>query len=187
MKTGALAARYAQALFAAADEKGLTEEIGSQLAAILQEMETDGMFRSFMLDRSVPAPKKRKMIEETFGDKLHLYVRNFLFILFDKDREYVLAEIGAVYVRLLLERQNILPATLTTAVPVDDATVKELAAVLTQKYNKEIVFSLETDPKILGGAVIRVGDQMIDGSLKHQLAVMRNDLRKADLNAASIK
>lgn len=177
MRMGALANRYATALFTAAAEHGCAAEVGNQLQQLLQEMAEDGIFRQFMLNRSIPSARKKQIAAEALAEVLHPYVLNFLFLLFDKDREDILPEIGTAYLQVQQDAEHILAATLVTAAPVTEQTVTDIAASLSQLYQgKKIVFTQEIDPSLLGGAVIQIGNTMIDGSLKHKLAALREAL-----------
>lgn len=178
MNTGALAARYAQALFAAAEARGLSAEIGGELSALGRELRENQAFRDFVLDKSLPAPRKKEIFSALLKDALHEYVYNFFCLLFDKDREPALERIIAAYQRLEQERQGQLPVTLTTARPLGEAEEAALAAALSRAYGREIVFSRCVDPAVLGGAMVAVGDVTIDGTLKSRLNALRKQLLK---------
>lgn len=176
MKTGALAARYAEALFAAAEEQGVSAEIGEQLAALGRELNEDAAFRGLVLDKSMPAPRKKQIFHDLLGSSLHPYVVNFFCLLFDKDREDVLEQIIAVYRQLEQRKQGLLTVQLTTAKPIGAEEEAALKAALSKAYGQQVTFTHEVDPALLGGAAVTIGDTTIDGSLKSRLQSLRRQL-----------
>lgn len=177
MKTNALTTRYAEALFEAAAGCGQIERIGADLELFLAEIRGDAAFRAFAVDGSVSSARKKELLHAVFGTTLHPYTLNYLSILFDKGRAALLADSVAVYHRLALEAKGQLAADLVTAAPVAEQQEAALAAALGSVYGKQIVFSHSVDPALLGGAVVRVGDIVIDGSVRTQLKSMRRELQ----------
>ncbi|MBS1348611.1 MAG: ATP synthase F1 subunit delta, partial [Firmicutes bacterium] len=178
MKKGALAIRYAQALFDAAKEHQATAEIYDELNILSSELETNPGFRQLIMDRSIGAQHKKDFIESTLGKHISPLTRNFLYIIFDKNREYLIQEATAAFNDLWQDQQGIIPAQLVTAKSINAETEGQLVAALKKAFAKEVVFEHAVDPSLLGGAVVNIGDFTIDGSLKGRLRHMREELTK---------
>ena len=86
MKKGALAIRYAQALFDAAEEQGVTAEIYDELNVLSSELESNSGFRQLIMDRSLGAQRKKDFINSTLGDHITSLTLNFFYKIFYKNR-----------------------------------------------------------------------------------------------------
>jgi F-type H+-transporting ATPase subunit delta len=100
----------------------------------------------------------------------------FLKILADKDRLALLADIEKDFKVLLNEKNNILEGIVITAVPMKEEEVKELQTKLSAKYNKTVVLENEVDKSVLGGVLVRLGNEEIDGTVKNRLDKMKEQL-----------
>lgn len=178
MKKGALAIRYAQALFDAATEHQATAEIYNELNILSSELETNPGFRQLIMDRSIGAQHKKDFIDSTLGKHISPLTRNFLYIIFDKNREYLIQEATAAFNDLWQDQQGIIPAQLVTAKSINAETEGQLVAALKKAFAKEVVFEYAVNPSLLGGAIVNIGDLTIDGSLKGRLRHMREELTK---------
>ncbi len=178
MSNGTLAARYAQALFDAAEEQQITADIAEQIDMIFMQMEENEAFKDLMSGRGVSAPRKKEMLEKVYDGALHPYVRNFLFLLLDKNREGIIEDSLEAFRGLYRKKLGVVTATLTTAKPIDKEDEEKLTASLKKILNSDVVIKKEIDPSLIGGAVINVGDLLIDGSLKSELRHMREELMK---------
>lgn len=94
---------------------------------------------------------------------------NFLKLLLEYDRVDVLPEIAAQFDELKADVENTVDVTVTSAVPLDDAQQAQIAAALKSRLGREIVLTTKIDESLIGGAVIRAGDVVIDGSLRARL------------------
>ena len=112
------------------------------------------------------------------GKHISPLTRNFLYIIFDKNREYLIQEATAAFNDLWQDQQGIIPAQLVTAKSINAETEGQLVAALKKAFAKEVVFEHAVDPSLLGGAVVNIGDFTIDGSLKGRLRHMREELTK---------
>ena len=179
MKSTALATRYAQALFDAADSDIQREDFHQQLDILTQAMDTNNDFVLFLLSRSIDTDEKKKLIKAVFGESFTPYIINFVFLVLDKNRESLLNEIIAAYDELFQASKGIKIAKLETASPIDDQIKDEISGQLKKSFaNEDFVFDLSVDPSLLGGAKISIDDLVIDGTLKNQLKNLRRDLVK---------
>jgi F-type H+-transporting ATPase subunit delta len=106
-------------------------------------------------------------------------VRNFLSLLADKGHLDLLGDIVADFGRLMRKGPQVRVARITSAVPMTDAETAQLRAKLLDRFGGDLEFDFRVDPSILGGVVVQVGDQVIDGSVANKLTAMKATLAGA--------
>jgi F-type H+-transporting ATPase subunit delta len=173
-RTNIRALRFAEAAFAVARDS-------NQLDAWLDALEQASAVydhhaaQLFLTSPVEPADKKRAVLAELLP-RIPAEVHRFLGILARRDRLELVPEIAATFQRLLNEHRNIAVATVTTAVPIDDAQRSQIAAKLGRRLGKTVIVQAQVDPSILGGVVAQVGDNVIDGSVRGRLERLRRTL-----------
>lgn len=103
---------------------------------------------------------------------------NFLRLLIENGRVAVLPEIHEAYERLKAEVENVVDVSVTTAAAIDEAEAKQIADALTRRLGREINMTTDVDADLIGGAIIRAGDFVIDGSVRSQLDKLATTLSK---------
>lgn len=172
--------RYAQALFDAAVDSNNVDGLYDELSAVIDLFKSQKGLMDLMLTPSINTSEKKAILIRVFGESLSQYLKNFLNILLDKNRFEFLSEIHDDFRKLVFPYKNMVEATVLTVVPLDEDQRKALEEKLKQRFNKEVILDNKIDESILGGAVVYVGDQIIDGSIKNQLNQMKmqmNSLR----------
>lgn len=174
MLSGAVAGRYAQAIFEIAMEKGRLEECLEALlvlAKALQEPEIDAV-----LDNpKVPLGAKRSLVHENLHE-LDLNVLHLAYLLIAKDRWELIDRIVQSYQDLLNAYRGIGVARVIAAVPLVGKEKARLADRLSVITGKKILLETLVDQRILGGLIIKIGDKMIDGSVSGRLRELRQEL-----------
>jgi F-type H+-transporting ATPase subunit delta len=107
-------------------------------------------------------------------------VKNFLRLLLSKERMNALPEIVDYYDRLCDEISNVIRASITTARPLGEEAVKRLVAALKRMTSKDVKADVVHDASLVGGLVVRVGDLVLDGSVKTQLAGLTESLKRGE-------
>ncbi|MEK6749536.1 MAG: F0F1 ATP synthase subunit delta [Pseudomonadota bacterium] len=126
-----------------------------------------------------PRTTKAKLIELfTAVCKLDAQGVNLIKVLVENRRLGVLPEIAEIYAQLRAEAERTVIAEVVTAFALDAAQEKSLVATLKQKLNREVSLQSRVDPELMGGAIIRVGDRVIDGSLSGRLNQLANELAR---------
>ena len=175
---GVIAAkRHAQALFEIAKEKGRVEEWKEELGGLVGIAEDPDLL-SALEDPRIDLGEKFRIVSEGIRD-LDPLLRNFLFLLIARRRLKLLPEIAEEYRRLADEYLGFGYAEITTAVPLSDEEKELIAKRLSEIFGKKIVLTTKVDPEILGGFVARIGDLVIDGSVKGRFEQLREALLKA--------
>jgi len=181
MKNLAIARRYAKALLLIGKEDGQIETYRKELedfSALIQKQET--------LEQAINNPlyraEGRKKVLRSVIEKLALsaVMKSFLSLLFDKGRFMNLSSINDFYQKLADELKGIARASLVSATELSSETVDKIRSTLSDKTGKDIVLEVEQDPDLIGGIVTRIGDLVLDGSIKTQLLNMRESLKRGE-------
>lgn len=171
-----IASRYAEALFQVGEESNSTEKLYNELKAVVDIINVNKEFSNILKSPIVSKEEKKTLITNVFGSKLNNEMLNFMKILADKDRLNLLANMEEAFKALLNDKNNILEGVAITAVPMNEGEVNELQAKLSAKYNKTVVLQNEVDKSILGGVLVRLGNEEIDGTVKNRLDKMKEQL-----------
>ena len=179
MSTLKIARRYAKAVLATATEQQLDDVVANDLATIAKLGEGSADFRAMMRSPIIDSQVKLAVLKDAFGATINPLTMEFLKLIIEKGRGDLWREIVMEYRALLDDRKNIERIRVTSAVELGAHERSQLESALSARLKKTVVASYDTDPAILGGAVIRVGDQVLDGSIRHQLHVLKDKLAVA--------
>jgi F-type H+-transporting ATPase subunit delta len=167
--------RYAQAIFAIARERTDVDLWKLELWAMEDVLRGNSELRMLLSQAAVPMARKAELIREVFKGVSTL-AQNVLCLLAQKGRLYLLPEIARQYGQLVDAYHGREQVTLVSATPLDEGEQKRISGLLRQIVQKEVVLDSRVEPDILGGLVIRIGDRLIDGSVKGRLLVLRRQL-----------
>ncbi|NJB68186.1 F-type H+-transporting ATPase subunit delta [Desulfobaculum xiamenense] len=178
-----VARRYARALFTIGQQKGASEieTYGKDLAGFSAVLESNpDLLRIFR--NPIFSIDEKKAIVEKILSKLdpNPTVRNFLFLLADKGRLSILPDIEAYFGVLLDDARGVVRGELVTATPLEQARQDEVLKQLAEQLGKELVLDFATDAGILGGVVLKVGDKILDASLRAQLHGMKEQIKRGE-------
>jgi F-type H+-transporting ATPase subunit delta len=168
---------YANALADIALAQGAAEPVLKQLGDIGAAYEDSAELRTFLASPAVEIDDKHAVIEKlTARLGASKILRNFLLVITDNRRTQLIPEIIANFQQVIRQRQNVAEAEVSSAVELSAAHKKELAATLERLTGKKIEPKYSLDARLLGGAVVRIGDTIYDGSLRSRLNEMRERL-----------
>lgn len=172
MKSASL--QYANALADIALAQGAEQPAVKQLQALAAAYAESAELRTFLASPAVPVEAKHAVIEK-IAKRLGAskIIRNFLFVIADHHRTQLVPEIVATFQQVIRQRQGVAEAEVSSAVELSAAQKKELAATLARLTGKKIETKYSLDPALLGGAVVRIGDTIYDGSVRSRLNAMR--------------
>jgi F-type H+-transporting ATPase subunit delta len=173
-----IARRYAKAIFELGVEEGRFEQIGSELAAAAQAIESDKELLA-ALSEPTSAREAKMKVAETLGASIGAgtTVSNALRLLAERSRLALLPQIADAYGRLADERAGRVKARVVSAVPLNDETAAQIGAELSKATQRNVIVERAVDPSILGGIVADVGGQTFDASLRTQLEALRKQLK----------
>ena len=172
MKSASL--QYANALADVALAQGAAAAAVKQLGDFAAAFAVSSELRNFLTSPSVPREAKHGVIEKIAARiGAGRIIRNFLFVIADHQRTHILPEIVAAFQDVVRQRQGMAEAEISSAVELSAAQKKKLAQTLERLTGKKIQAKYSLDPALLGGAVVRVGDTIYDGSVRNSLNEMR--------------
>lgn len=165
-----ICSRYAGALIEAAEENGISEEIFDNFREVIKIINENTGFVPLLLNPQVEVSNKKEVLRSVFKGSIPDILLNFLFLLVDKGRTRFINGIFEEFVRLYNERKNILNMEIITAVPLDEVQVNRIEQKYIAMYNKSSarVF-VSIDKSLIGGIRVKVGDKVIDNSIKARL------------------
>jgi F-type H+-transporting ATPase subunit delta len=166
--------QYANALADVALAQGAAEPTAKQLGEFGAAYAASSELRTFLASPAVSHEQKHAVIEKIVARLgANKIIRNFLFIITDSRRTQLLPEIIATFQEVLRQRQGIAEAEISSAMELSAAQKKEFSATLAKLTGKKIEPKYSLDATLLGGAVVRIGDTIYDGSLRNRLNEMR--------------
>ncbi|WP_019121082.1 F0F1 ATP synthase subunit delta [Brevibacillus massiliensis] len=165
----AVAKRYARALFEVAKERGLIDQVETELKSIVDAVRQNEDLTKILMHPHISVGAKKELISQLFEAHVAEVTSNFLAVLIDNGRESDLENIANAYVKLANEERGIADALLTSAKPLSSEEQAEIAERFGKLLNKRLRFETVVDPAILGGIVIKIGDRLYDGSIRSKL------------------
>ncbi len=172
-----LAQRYAAALADVALEQGAAEPIRKNLGDFCAALEASPDLVHFLVTPGISRENKQAVIEKIAARiGAGKIFRNFLLVLSDNRRTGLLREIASAFNGVLLERMGIAEAQVTSAAELNAAQRKQMHAALERLTGKKVEAKYSLDPALLGGAVVRIGSTVYDGSVREQLNRLRTRL-----------
>ncbi len=171
-----VARRYAHALFDAAEARGLLDTVESDLAALARLLRAEPRLSGLLVTPQLTTGEKHRLLEAILGGRVHGLVLELLGLLLEKKRMKALGDIIEGYGMLLEEQRGIVHAEVTTVRPLSAAQQQRLKAALERRTGKTVVLEPRIAPRVLGGVVVRIGDQVIDRSIRRTFEEMRASL-----------
>ena len=167
---------YAGSFYELGKEKGNVSELMSEFKIFCELFQSDKTFNDLMLSPAVGKDDKHDIIANTFKDKVSEYTYNFISTIIENGRlEYVTKICDELFL-IDDEMNNRINIYVTAASPLSAQSLDEFKKVLSNYFKKEIIITEKIDSEILGGVVIKAGDELIDASLLGQLNTLKSNL-----------
>jgi F-type H+-transporting ATPase subunit delta len=167
---------YAQGLFSVAEAEGALDTVEDELFRFARTIEKEAELREALTDPALPPERKRAVLADVLGERTHPVTVNLLGFLVELGRARDLPAIVDQLVELAAERRRHVVAEVRTAVPLDAARRDRLAEALSKATGKDVEVRVVVDESVIGGVLARVGDQVIDGSVRRRLELARERL-----------
>jgi F-type H+-transporting ATPase subunit delta len=167
-----LAQVYARALFEVALAQGKLDVLREQLTQFAEALEGDRQLAIFFFSPYFSTAEKEQGLERMLQDADESFV-NFLRLLIEKHRMPVLFRIRHSYQRLWDEENKVLPVEITSAIELDPATTESLGATIGARAGRKVTLAARVDPEIIGGLIVRVGNSILDASIRNRLEQLR--------------
>ncbi len=176
-----VAKRYARALLEIGREDGKYEQYGQELAAFAGLLDQTPELEAALANPAFNFEGRKGLLVAILGKAgLSPITTNFFRLLMDRGRIAAARDINAVYQGLLDEVKGITRARVVSAAALGDDEVARLAATLKQWAGREVRLEVSEDPGLIGGVVARIGDLVLDGSVKRQLESLKDSLRRGE-------
>jgi F-type H+-transporting ATPase subunit delta len=181
VKNLAIARRYAKALLLIGKEDGQAETYRRELEGFAKLLESETQLEQAIINPLYNADDREKVLIAIL-EKLNLsrVMSSFLKLLFDKGRIGFISNINEFYQKLADELKGVARASLVSATELSTEIVEKIRKTLSEKTGKEIILEVEQDSGLIGGIVTRIGDLVLDGSIKTQLLNMRESLKRGE-------
>lgn len=181
MKSLAIARRYARALLLIGKEDDKVETYGEELDRLAGLIAREKELKQ-VINNPVYDPAERRKVLQAVIKELNLSstTSSFLLLLFDKGRIRFLNDINDFYQKLVDELKGIIRASLVSATELSPETVERIRTALSETTGKDIILEVDQNPGLIGGVVSKIGDLVLDGSIRTQLFNMRESLKRGE-------
>ncbi|RUA09556.1 MAG: ATP synthase F1 subunit delta [Fusobacteria bacterium] len=171
MKEAKVGKRYAVAIYNIAEEKNKVKEVYETLNSIMETYLGNKEFKTLVAHPLISKEEKKKFIETIFSDLEEIEV-DIVDYLVDKDRLLNIKTIVAEYLKIYYERNQIVDVEATFALEPSEEQKENLIKKLEAKTGKKINLTIKVDSSIIAGGILKIGDEIIDGSVKRQLETL---------------
>ncbi|PJJ10208.1 ATP synthase F1 subcomplex delta subunit [Flavobacterium sp. 1] len=169
------AIRYATAILDLSDSKGVTEIVNNDMKSIASTIKGNEELSTFIQNPTIKVEVKEKALLEVFAIADNV-TKGLLHLLFENKRFEILDVIATEYSRLFDIKNNVEVAKVTTAVAMDAALEAKVLAKIATLSDKKITIENIVDPAIIGGFILRIGDQQYNASVANRLQVLKREL-----------
>jgi ATP synthase F1 delta subunit len=173
-----IAAVYARSLFEVAKEQGKLDGIREQLGEFADAMQADRDLQVFFFSPYFSTQEKEDGLDRAVSGADETIV-NFLKLLIENHRMPVIFRVRRGFDELWEQENKLLPVQVTSAVELDKATVKQIGDRIAEQTGQKVDLSASVEPDILGGIIVRVGNQVLDASVRNRLEQLRKQVARA--------
>ncbi|HEU5381456.1 MAG TPA: ATP synthase F1 subunit delta [Ktedonobacteraceae bacterium] len=175
MLKGAIARRYAEAIFGLALKQNTLDRTLDDVQGIAQ-LFSKHTLAYLLREPKVPARRKETVLREALSARVLPTSLNLALLIVQRGLVDLMPNIAAELQQMVFDHKNQAMAEVTTAAPMDDRQQALVKQALERRTGKTILLQTKIDPEILGGVVARVGDQVIDGSVQQRLQALKRQL-----------
>ncbi len=180
MDQSKIAVRYAKAFFSLAKEKGRLDSLTKDIGEIHLLCTQSADFRLILESPVLKTSRKIRLSDQLLKGKIDGLTLAFIRLLIQNKREAHLPAICRYFLKLYQDDKGIKSAVLTSAVSLSPEMVQQIHSYLEKEFSSAIEMKVQTDPKLIGGFVLRVGDKQVNASVLNQLKEIRNSLLKTE-------
>ena len=173
-----IATVYGRSLFDVAKEQSKLDEVREQLGELADVISENRELQTFFFSPYFSSEEKEQGLDKAVTGAEAIFI-NFIKLLIEKHRMPALFRIRRVYDGLWQEENQLLPVHITSAIELDKSTVKSLGDRIGEQTGRKVELTSEVEPDILGGIVVRVGNSIIDASVRSRLEKLRRQVAKA--------
>ena len=181
MKNLAIARRYAKALLMIGKEDGRTGTYRAELDRVSRMVESHTELKQVITNPLYDAAGRKSVLNAIIANlNLSKVMSAFLVLLFDKGRVGFLDNINTFYQKLADELKGVARASLVTASELSPEIIEKIRTTLSRQTGKDIILEVEQDTNLIGGIITKIGDLVLDGSIRTQLVNMKESLKRGE-------
>lgn len=181
MKNRTVARRYSQAFFELGKENNNLEKLEKDLKLVADTISEAADLKRIVENQLIPSEKKQQIFEKVFKNKIEKISLNFLFLIIQKKREPYLEAIHEEFLKFLDEHFGVEESEITVAIDLEEKEKENIRKKISEIIGKKVRLNVKVNPDIMGGIVVRIGDKVIDGSIKTKLSLLEKKLEQAEL------
>jgi F-type H+-transporting ATPase subunit delta len=174
----AIAEVYARSLFEVAKEHDVLDRVHDELGEFADALDDNRDLQVFLFSPYFSSDEKREGVRKIVSDADERML-NFLELLAERHRMPALFRIRREFEALWAEEHQLLPVTVTSAVELDEGLVDDIGKRIQEQTGRKVELSSNVDPDVLGGLMVRVGNMVLDGTVRNRLERLRKTVAKA--------
>lgn len=176
MAESKVARRYANSLLGLAQETKQTEQVYADMKLISDTVKNNRELALLMRNPIVAGDKKDAVMKAIFADKTSKITSEFITLMINKGREFYLEEIAKEYIVLHKAMIGVKTAEVTTVVPLDSQTREQILSMIRSKYGTQAELNEHINKNLIGGFILRIGDEQYDASVLRRLSTLGREL-----------
>lgn len=181
MKNLAVSRRYAKALILIGQEDGQAEGYNNELSAMVGLLDSNEGFEQALINPLIGKTDRKKLLDAVIASAgFSKVMSSFLSLLFIKGRIGFLRDIATYYSTMADELKGVVKASVVAATNLSKTNINKIQKSLSEKTGKTVVLDVQKDSSLIGGIITKIGDLVLDGSVKTQLINMRETLKKGE-------
>jgi ATP synthase F1 delta subunit len=169
---------YARALFEAARDNDVLDRVHDEIGGFADALDSDRNLQVFLFSPYFSSEEKKDGVRRIVSDADERFL-NFLELLAERHRMPALFRIRRIFDSLWADENKLLPVTVTSATELDQALVEEIGARIQEQTGRRVELSSNVDPDVLGGLMVRVGNMVLDATIRNRLEQLRKQVAKA--------
>lgn len=181
MNISAIRVRYAKAFFSLAKEKKMMETLKTDIEKVFNVCNQSTDFILLLESPVVSTSKKSALITKIFKAEVDRLTLNFLLLIIKNKRESYIPGICRNFLDLIRKDQNIKSAVLVTAAEINSKIIDKIKILMEKELNAKVELSVNIEPEIIGGMILRIGDKQLDCSVNTQLKKIKQQLLETEV------
>jgi F-type H+-transporting ATPase subunit delta len=169
---------YARSIFEVGQERGTLDTVREQLGQFADALDQNRELATFFFSPYFSTTEKEEALDGLLEDADPALV-NLLKVLIENHRMPAIFRVRREYDVLWEEENKLLPVTITSAVALDEATVKSIGDAIGRQTGQQVQLTADVDPDVLGGLIVRVGNSILDASIRNRLENLRRSVARA--------
>ncbi len=175
-----IANRYAEAFIELAEKHDMLDKFNYDLSLVKNTINENTELKDFLDHPLIQLDDKKEVVEKIFtageGEAVSIYTLNLIKLLIDKNRIFIFSNLVDHYKELLNKKRNICSAEIITAVEINEEIKNRVKEKLEKMFNKSIDVKTSIDAEIIAGMIVKIGDKIIDGSIKTKFENMKRKI-----------